>query len=409
MDLMGSDALQSEEAMRSMWCDSIKAIQCNSARIGYEDFLLLMKGQSKEVPATEMELGPQNRARLAGISELHVVDELVEEEDGAAKQTTKENDGVIEPPSEDAVSPDGAINPSGSIEATTPAEMDAPSSPMTSKPITPEDSETPPTPKISRPHSAPATPVDHKRVLDLDGESPLWPENVSKHTVVDDLVCPGVPGSAASLTPPQSPVRGAKDYITPGAARSVPNFGDVPSGSSKLILPELPSKVTRQRSQSEGNGNDTQDEDTEVISPRTSKVPDDLSKVANVVRDIMVPESGQINNASLDEVVHDDSKSALVVNRKLYRAHSQLRLAVMDASKRFEDQQVRHAYQVIQRQQQEQASANEPQMSFAGLVMRHGNKQQVSSEAIRKLLEENRRKQLTMVEKANRRGGRGRR
>jgi hypothetical protein len=48
-------------------------------------------------------------------------------------------------------------------------------------------------------------------------------------------------------------------------------------------------------------------------------------------------------------------------------------------------------------------------MIQAGLVMRHGHKKQVSSQAIRKLLDENRVQQQALVEKANRRGGRGRR
>jgi hypothetical protein len=50
MDLMGSDALQSEDDMRRMWGDSIKAVKCQHARITYDDFLLLMKGQSQELP-----------------------------------------------------------------------------------------------------------------------------------------------------------------------------------------------------------------------------------------------------------------------------------------------------------------------------------------------------------------------
>jgi hypothetical protein len=50
MDLMGSAAVQSEDAMRRMWGDSIKAVKCQHARITYDDFLLLMKGQSQELP-----------------------------------------------------------------------------------------------------------------------------------------------------------------------------------------------------------------------------------------------------------------------------------------------------------------------------------------------------------------------
>lgn len=48
MDLMGSDALQSEDSMREMWGDSIKAVNCQHARITYDDFLMLTKGQTKE-------------------------------------------------------------------------------------------------------------------------------------------------------------------------------------------------------------------------------------------------------------------------------------------------------------------------------------------------------------------------
>merc|ERR1712137_535325 len=45
----------------------------------------------------------------------------------------------------------------------------------------------------------------------------------------------------------------------------------------------------------------------------------------------------------------------------------------------------------------------------AGLVMRHGTKLQVTSEAIRKYLDKAMVEQQALLEKANRRGGRGRR
>ena len=47
MDLMGNDATQSEDAMRRMWGDSMKACQNKDAHITYDDFLLLMKGQTR--------------------------------------------------------------------------------------------------------------------------------------------------------------------------------------------------------------------------------------------------------------------------------------------------------------------------------------------------------------------------
>jgi hypothetical protein len=55
MDLMGSDAIQSKEDMHRMWGDGIQAVKGQHARIAYDDFLLLMKGQTKETPSQEVD------------------------------------------------------------------------------------------------------------------------------------------------------------------------------------------------------------------------------------------------------------------------------------------------------------------------------------------------------------------
>jgi hypothetical protein len=44
---------------------------------------------------------------------------------------------------------------------------------------------------------------------------------------------------------------------------------------------------------------------------------------------------------SIGKVIKDDSKSPLVVNRSLYRAHRDMRLAVLEASKRFEEKRAK--------------------------------------------------------------------
>ena len=54
MDLLGNDALHSEDMMREMWGDSMKACNCSHARITYEDFLLLMKGQTRDTSESEL-------------------------------------------------------------------------------------------------------------------------------------------------------------------------------------------------------------------------------------------------------------------------------------------------------------------------------------------------------------------
>jgi hypothetical protein len=93
------------------------------------------------------------------------------------------------------------------------------------------------------------------------------------------------------------------------------------------------------------------------------------------------------------------NKSALTtVNRQLYRTQRSMRLSVIEASRRFEEEKARRARDTLIAQK----------LSQAGLVMRHGHKVQVTSETIRKYLKENKAEQEVLVEKANRRGGRGR-
>jgi hypothetical protein len=66
---------------------------------------------------------------------------------------------------------------------------------------------------------------------------------------------------------------------------------------------------------------------------------------ADARRAMMLPEH-EHNDEEIDDIVKDRTKSILVVNQKLYRAHRQMRLAVLEASKRFEEDQVRMAYKL---------------------------------------------------------------
>eukprot|EP00934_Nitzschia_sp_Nitz4_P008766 Nitzschia sp. Nitz4//scaffold154_size52827//22184//25178//NITZ4_006776-RA/size52827-snap-gene-0.3-mRNA-1//1//CDS//3329537308//8756//frame0 len=98
--------------------------------------------------------------------------------------------------------------------------------------------------------------------------------------------------------------------------------------------------------------------------------------------------------------------SALSVNRQLYRAHRQMRLSVLEASKLFEQEQARRARDALMAQKAKEAGLMG--LGQAGLVMRHGTKLHVTTENIRQYLEDYRKEQQQLVEKANRRGGRGR-
>jgi len=104
-----------------------------------------------------------------------------------------------------------------------------------------------------------------------------------------------------------------------------------------------------------------------------------------------------------DPSPNDDTKPALMVNRQLYRAHRHMRLAVLDASKRFEDNQAQH---VLREHQRIQKKTN-GERTGAGLVMRHKQKRKISLEEVRKILQERQKEQQTLLEKAQRNSGRG--
>merc|ERR1740130_2071927 len=122
-------------------------------------------------------------------------------------------------------------------------------------------------------------------------------------------------------------------------------------------------------------------------------------------RAVALPEH---NPETKNSLVNDKTLSALQVNRQLYRSHRQMRLSVIDACKRFEEQQTRHAHGVLLALENEESI-----MATAGLVMRRVENKTVSSAEVKILMEKNRKEQHDLMEKANRRsggrGGRGRR
>jgi hypothetical protein len=402
MDLMGSDAAQSEEDMHRMWGDGIQAVKGQHARITYDDFLLLMKGQTKETPSHELELEASGSA-LVGTSRLHAVPEA-----GASFNTTGATRLSVVP--ETSMSFDdspteakehvtvrlasGDVAADGTINVVAEPRMGLADS-----------NQMPDGSPVQQTQSAPTSPADHKRLLNMEMgiESPVSMDED------DDLIVasgPGVPGSSASLTPPMSPSRGAADYATPSAQRRA--FVELSMKASGLELPSLPIAglekppiYTRRRSKSMDD-----DDSPEKVSYKgdDSKKLSAVAEVAEVIHDMILPETDHTHGHG--HIIKDESKSALVINRQLYRAHRHMRLAVLEASKRFEEQQAEHAKEVILAAREEDDSHG---MIQAGLVMRHGHKKQVSSQAIRSLLETNRIQQQALVEKANRRGGRGRR
>jgi Ca2+-binding EF-hand superfamily protein len=184
--------------------------------------------------------------------------------------------------------------------------------------------------------------------------------------------------------------------LTPLSGSSNKDITTAPLGDS-FKIPDLspntlkarsipqPSLVTRRRSKSLEDENVDLNESGEFGGFKDTR------------RALNLPEHSH-KEAVKDELAN---KSALAVNRQLYRAHRQMRLSVLEACKRFEEQQASRARDTLMKEKVKEAMG-------AGLVMRHGTKFQVTSDAIRTYLEEAQAEQQALVDKANRRGGRGR-
>jgi calcium-dependent protein kinase len=192
-----------------------------------------------------------------------------------------------------------------------------------------------------------------------------------------------------------APMYESSHSLTPNSGSISKNVSTV-SFSEAMNMPDIrlraphtvlnPSIVTRIRSQSLEEDNYLAVEDANIeTSPKDSR------------RALNLPEHAS-KQTTKDEL---SNKSALAVNRQLYRAHRQMRLSVLDACKRFEEQQASRARDTLMKEKVKEAIG-------AGLVMRHGTKFQVTSDAIRSYLDEAQAEQQALVDKANRRGGRGR-
>merc|ERR1719410_513666 len=119
---------------------------------------------------------------------------------------------------------------------------------------------------------------------------------------------------------------------------------------------------------------------------------DHLVAPANACRGVALPEH-QHDDKTIEDLIHDESKTPLVVNRSLYRAHRQMRIGVLEACKRFDEWQQF-------RLQQEHQRRNLP-AAGAGLVMKHGTTEKLTTEAIRKILQDRQKEQQKLLDKAN--------
>lgn len=152
------------------------------------------------------------------------------------------------------------------------------------------------------------------------------------------------------------------------------------------------------------------DDQDYLSSPRLDQDSDHDHAVEKDIRRAMILPEHSARSKTTDDMNSDDKLTPLVANRKLYRAHRQMRLAVLEASKRFEEEQLRRTKAELQEAQQPSDQQPSDSRHFgAGLVMKRGKKKEVSSDAIRSLMSERMSTQKTLVDIAARKGGRGRR
>mgnify|MGYP005847776877 CR=1 FL=1 len=383
MELMGNDDLLSEEALEGMWADSMQQAQVPNARITYDDFLLLMKGQSTEAPAVdplESSLSRLQTTKLCAVPEGQSGFKSIGEEE---PETPDDKTATVSLPSGEKADAEGKLKQTrNSFKGLLP-RTDSPVLQVHSAPV------------------SPAKPLDGADLDELDSPLSMDEEDDVNNTMQQR-------SAFRDLTPPQTPIRGAEDYITPLSGRHSVEFNT--KNIESITVPGLPTKAptlyVRRRSRSVDDKDDQDNEKEEV---------ERVERVFNLDsrRATFLPEHNH-TQSEIEALVKDESKSALVVNRKLYRAHRQMRLAVLEASKRFEEQQAQHAKEVLLARQTDEGGGSDEldevnKPFHAGLVMKHGHTKHVSSEAINQMLRDNQVEQQALVEKATRRGGRGRR
>lgn len=338
INLVGSEDMANEKDMREMWTESMNNVGGTQRHITYDHFLLIMKGQTEKVV-----LEPQHRDLELRPNQLESVPEHIDDESSMAGTTSVTSGIALEKSS---------MCKSSSGEDSSHFLRD------------------------SSNHSLPNMGVDT-----------MYDSSFSSLLVDSPLTSP-IPLSGRSLK-----------VVDIDEKAELSDVGVVPL----MTLPVMPKPdpVARKRSQSlesEPTPYRREDSPVEDLSDSATSGKSNMLGV-DTRRALNLPERHDSFKNIHDELT---SKSALAVNRQLYRAHRQMRISVLEASRRFEEKQAIRARDTLMKEQVKEAMG-------AGLVMRHGTKLQVTSDAIRKYLDEAMAEQQVLLEKANRRGGRGRR
>mmetsp|Transcript_1142 Transcript_1142/g.2388 ORF Transcript_1142/g.2388 Transcript_1142/m.2388 type:complete len:979 (+) Transcript_1142:261-3197(+) len=116
----------------------------------------------------------------------------------------------------------------------------------------------------------------------------------------------------------------------------------------------------------------------------------------NSLRAMNIPEH-KLTDDNVNNLPGDKSQTPLSVNRDLYRAHRSMRLSIVEASKRLEEEYQRRAREEMRK---EQARSN----MVPGLIMRHGG--ELSADAIKQFVVQQHKEEQDKVLAATKRNGR---
>jgi calcium-dependent protein kinase len=342
MDLMGRDGAESEDKMKEMWSESMQACNCHTARITYDDFLLLMKGQTRIPEKTH--INPVVHQSMPN-SLNHGGDLDILYECTSISESTGSDDDVNN--IFKASRRQSEIASVTTLDPLLPAECE---DDIEDVPLSMDDEDD----------------FDQKISDSADLAMAIKQEQNTTTAIT-------------TTTPSQSPVCPP----SPGNTMLLQAVG----------MPSPLSSFRRSRSKSV----DDKDLENESTSEEHARF------ITDIRRALPLPEHTH-DAKEIEKVIHDETLTPLVVNRQLYRAHRKMRHAVLEASKRFEDQQVERTKAELRAKQQAESSSR----YGAGLVMRRGHKKEVSSDTIRKLMMQKQKEHDSVVSNAARKSGRTR-
>eukprot|EP00592_Proboscia_alata_P026969 CAMPEP_0194444248 /NCGR_PEP_ID=MMETSP0176-20130528/127161_1 /TAXON_ID=216777 /ORGANISM="Proboscia alata, Strain PI-D3" /LENGTH=1036 /DNA_ID=CAMNT_0039270601 /DNA_START=128 /DNA_END=3238 /DNA_ORIENTATION=+ len=364
LDLMGNDA--TEDSLKEMYIESLDQCQCQHSRITYEDFLLLMKGQSK--PRKQIPDGVTHEHSRITYEDFLLLMK------GQSKPRKQISGGVLHSPVVNTRKLSVPVPLFNLDECGKDIAVPMPTLEETSEPS--------------------SSPLEKKKSMFLE------------NNIDESDNCPVMLGDYFDTMPPEptllegrSATVGAKSMESIKKSIITEAFTS-PNESSSIAMAAV------RRMPQEINISET------ILSGRNETSKPLMRAVLSRHRSKSVDMGENDTLFDGEEIVEDDLRSTLAVNREIYRSHRRLRLAVLEASKRFEEEQVTRTKHQLK---EGGLLSEDGQMveSGAGLVMRRGHKRnkQLSSEieTVRKILQVKQEEEQKQLEQVNKKVGRGRR